>query len=63
MWKFNKWKENGLNPSLFKTANKEEMCKGSIFFIFELVIYVKFVQKIKDMRCGWAQLNTNLLER
>ena len=40
IWKFNEWKENGMNPVLFKTDNKDLYCKGTLFLIFELVIYV-----------------------
>ena len=63
IWKFNEWKENGLNPVLFKTSDAKEYCKGSIYLLFELVIYVKFGDKVSEMSCGWTQLNTNMLER
>lgn len=54
MWRFNEWKDNGLNPVLFKTAQREEYCKGSIYLVFEFVIYVKFGDKTTEMSCGWT---------
>ena len=43
-----------MNPVLFKTANKDELIKNNIFLVFELVIYVKFGEKISEMCCGWG---------
>jgi hypothetical protein len=63
MWKFNEWKDNGTNPVLFKTADKQEMCKPSISLVFELVIYVKSNDKITEMSCGWCSLPTSMLDR
>lgn len=54
MWKFNEWKDNGLNPVLFKTANRDEYCKESVVIIFELALYVKIGEKITEMSCGWC---------
>ena len=52
-----------MNPVLFKTANKDELIKNNIFLVFELVIYVKFGEKISEMCCGWGQLDTTLQDR
>mmetsp|Transcript_22870 Transcript_22870/g.22134 ORF Transcript_22870/g.22134 Transcript_22870/m.22134 type:complete len:327 (+) Transcript_22870:1169-2149(+) len=52
-----------MNPVVFKTSQKDEYLKNGIFFIFELVIYVKFGDKITEMSCGWCQLNTSAIDR
>ena len=41
VWKFNAWRDNGTNPVLFKTSNKDEVIKANIFVIFELVVAIK----------------------
>jgi hypothetical protein len=63
IWKFNAWKDNGTNPVLFKTAQRDEIVKPNIFVIFELVVAVKIGEKVTEMSCGWCQLDSQLLER
>ena len=54
IWKFNAWKDNGTNPVLFKIAQREEIVKPNVFMVFELVIYVKFGEKVTEISCGWC---------
>jgi hypothetical protein len=54
IWKFNAWRENGTNPIIFRTSNKDEIVRPHIFMIFELVIYVKFGEKVSEISCGWC---------
>jgi hypothetical protein len=54
IWKFNAWRDNGTNPVLFKTANKDELVKPNIFMIFELVVSVKVGERVTEMSCGWC---------
>lgn len=52
-----------MNPVIFKTANKDDVCKPHIFVVLELVIYVKAGEKVTEMSCGWGQLDTSNLDR
>lgn len=54
VWKFNAWRDNGTNPVLFKTSNKDEVIKANIFAVFELVVAVKQGEKVTEMSCGWC---------
>ena len=63
IWKFNAWRDNGTNPILFKTSNKDEVIKANIFVVFELVVAVKQGDKVTEMSCGWCQLDSQLLDR
>lgn len=54
VWKFNAWKDNGTNPVLFKTSNRDDFVKPNIFMIFELVTSVKVGDKVTEMSCGWC---------
>lgn len=63
IWSFNAQKEHGTNPVLFRTSDKDEVCKPHIFVIFELVVYVRFGERVTEMSCGWCQLEVSMLER
>lgn len=58
-------RDNGLNPVLFRAANKDDVVKPHIFMVFELVIYVRFggssaeSTRVVEMSCGWCQLDLN----
>lgn len=64
VWHFPSLKDHGLNPLIFRAADRDMVLKPSVFLIFELVIYVKFAQggkagdKLVEMSCGWCQLDT-----
>lgn len=54
IWEFNPQKEFGTNPVLFKTGDVDEIVKPHIFIVLELVVYVKFGEKVTEMSCGWS---------
>jgi len=63
VWKFNSWGDNGTNPVLFKTANRDDYIKPHIFVIFELVTAIKIGDKVTEMSCGWCQLDSTVLDK
>ncbi len=62
VWKFAPERDNGLNPFIFRCANKDEICKKNFFMIFELVIYVRSGDKVVEVSCGWCQLELDNIE-
>ena len=61
IWKFNPWKENGLNPVLFRTGEVENVNNNQFVIILELVIYVRFGEKVSEMSCGYSEIPMTML--
>lgn len=58
IWNFQAPRENGLNPILFRCANRDDIKKPNMFLIFELVINVRIPgDKVVEMSCGWCQMD------
>jgi len=53
----NKWSVDpkcALNPVMFRTTEWEDLDKDSVWFIFELVVYVAQNSSTMEYTCGWG---------